>query len=927
MTGTNNFDGLVWPGSVLAWPDRLTDVNSWHSHIPFGGWCVAALRPRVLVELGTHKGDSYCALCEAVDRAGLATACYAVDTWAGDHEAGFYPERVFQELKTYHDPRYGRFSRLVRATFDEARDHFPDGSIDLLHIDGLHTYEAVRHDFETWLPKLSPAAVVLFHDINVREKDFGAWRYWQEVSSRFPHFTFQHGHGLGFLVTGPAAPEAARALAALRDDQAERVRSFFARLGEGVLTVSALRAAESRVRTLELGLGDERRLRGELTWSEQRLRGELNRSEQELRGEAERRAELERRLNAKLARHLDIEESLRTELAKNAEEVKQLQARLGSETSRLNATIHGMHEAVIDAQKALATRAGMLPSLPGAAHLRQFVAFRLPRLLAVRYQARLVAASGMFHAAWYLRRYPDVAAKGADPLRHYLLHGFREGRNPHPFFASRWYLAHSPDVAAAGINPLVHYLLCGAAEGRLPCPPPGQAGHPFVRPGGLPAGRERQTGAVRYRVSDLGAPACSTPARPGLPHVVCVTHVAPWPRRAGNEYRTGRLLDWLVAEGYPVVVVLAPLQGETVSEDGFATIAARYGNAVLCHDDGRVLTSCSSFKADLAGLDGGAVKPGERGGGEMARIERSFCHDALVGVLLELERGNAPVVWFVNYIFMTRFLPLTGRRNASFVDSHDVFSSKHDKVVRFGVNDGLSIAPEDEARLLRRADAVVAIQANEAEVLRGLVPDRPVIIAGVDFDFDTLPVAPAEVPTLLCVGSDNPVNAKGLQDFLLFAWPRISREVPEARLVVAGKVGRFVERDDPRIEVRGVVDDLSPLYREAWVVVNPTVAGTGLKIKTMEALSHFCPVVTWPHGVEGVPEALLSLCTVGEDWFDFARKTAALLQRGPKQELDGKERDRLRDAFAAQTVYAQLGEWLSQAARRGRSDKAVGHDS
>jgi GT2 family glycosyltransferase len=222
-------------------PRRVSGLSAWVEHIPFALNLVAALRPSSIVELGTHAGDSYLAFCQAVDRLGLGTRCHAVDTWTGDSHSGLYGPEVLAELRAHHDGRYGGFSRLVQSTFDDAVHYFPDGTIDLLHIDGLHTEEAVRHDFETWRPKLSRRAVVLLHDTNVREREFGVWRFWRELADEHPHFEFLHGHGLGLAAPGEI-PDGLRALLAAKDEEAGPIRSFFFALGHRI-SVAAERDA------------------------------------------------------------------------------------------------------------------------------------------------------------------------------------------------------------------------------------------------------------------------------------------------------------------------------------------------------------------------------------------------------------------------------------------------------------------------------------------------------------------------------------------------------------------------------------------------------------------------------------------------------------------------------------------------------------
>ena len=218
-------------GMVLMRPiARLVRPFAWVGHLHFAQVLINLMRPRVVVELGTHTGNSFCAFCQAVEMDGLDARCYAVDTWIGDAHAGYYNDNVYANLSLYIENVYGKFARMLRMTFEEALSQFEDGSIDLLHIDGLHSYEAVRHDFEAWAPKLSPRGVVLFHDTRVLDRGFGVHRLWAALRAKHSGFEFLHSHGLGILLLGSNIAPAVREFVDLATEEPKSVQTLFERV-------------------------------------------------------------------------------------------------------------------------------------------------------------------------------------------------------------------------------------------------------------------------------------------------------------------------------------------------------------------------------------------------------------------------------------------------------------------------------------------------------------------------------------------------------------------------------------------------------------------------------------------------------------------------------------------------------------------------
>ena len=244
-----------------------------------------------------------------------------------------------------------------------------------------------------------------------------------------------------------------------------------------------------------------------------------------------------------------------------------------------------------------------------------------------------------------------------------------------------------------------------------------------------------------------------------------------------------------------------------------------------------------------------------------------------------LKEHEYDVVW-IEYIFNSRPLLSVPEGVVKVIDTHNAFTFKRQMYEAVGYrNYEFALTKEEEAAGLSRADWVVAIQEEEAEFFRTIVPETTKVCT-IGENMSLKEAAVAKNKNILFLGSFYVVNREGIKHFIDNILPILKKKGVEFRLQIAGTICKHIP-DSPDYEKLGVVDDVGDAYRNARVVINPVRYGTGLNIKTIEALSYTKPLVSHSIGVRGL-RSDYPIARVTDDDEEFADALAELLSDDEK---------------------------------------------
>jgi len=410
--------------------------------------------------------------------------------------------------------------------------------------------------------------------------------------------------------------------------------------------------------------------------------------------------------------------------------------------------------------------------------------------------------------------------------------------------------------------------------------------------------------------------------------ILLVTDVTPIPEYTGSNLRVKDLIRHLHESGQPLYVLLqrTQVEWETIAflkqytTDFFVTPNIRLASNRNSPRAGRgkkfhnyLVWHLSQSAAGNRGLNllrRALGRPPVTFGGDLKDSD-GHCSPETQQTLQTLNDQLNPRAIIVVYAWMAECLQELNTQAKLILDTIDVMHQRVERLKQYKLPVGWCICRDREMKILSQFDAIIAIQDEEAEVFRAMVPEKRVITVGTSH-----PLLPAALEPmagrLLFIGGPNAGNIMGMESFLKEVWPGILKARPEAELAICGKIGGRLKTKAPRLLLQGFVEDVGQAYNEAAVVINPLWVGSGLKIKTVEALCRGKALVTTPCGIEGMVPPPEGACRVVEQPEQMAKAIIELLREPEKRKaLESAAYDYARQWLSPSHVYRQLDELLN----------------
>ncbi len=185
-----------------------------------------------------------------------------------------------------------------------------------------------------------------------------------------------------------------------------------------------------------------------------------------------------------------------------------------------------------------------------------------------------------------------------------------------------------------------------------------------------------------------------------------------------------------------------------------------------------------------------------------------------------------------------------------------------------------------EQSVCESADRVWAISNTDCEEYQSRLGINPDGTFGVTLDAERYAsVLPGDSQTVVHVGTADRRKGGGLAKFLQRGWPLVRQDVPQARLLLAGRgMERFAHTAEG-VDILGFIPDDRTLLEKGAIFVNPQRIGSGVKLKSIVAMLAGKALVSTPTGIEGVVGAVGEDFVVGSDSEDIAGRIVALMKK------------------------------------------------